>query len=290
MKIFLHSALFLVLLPLTPVSANGEETLFARVAHDDSDQPQALQLAIVSYGPEDTSRSFGVDLVSAIHIGDRDYYAELNERFVNYDAVLYELVAPPGTVVKDDDPGQRGLLSTAQLGLTRMLGLSFQLDEISYEADNLVHADLSREELSQRMDERGESLYVYFWRIFYASVREYAKDPLGLRDLQTLTTIMKPGQGPTLKTLFAYEITNLDSIQDILGDDSDSALIGARNERAIEVLRAQLDKGSKHIGIFYGVGHMPDLEERLMAMGLVRTDTAWIDAWKLTVEPSAELE
>ena len=101
---------------------------------------------------------------------------------------------------------------------------------------------------------------------------------------------MKPGQGPTLKTLFAYEITNLDSIQDILGEDSDSAIIGARNERAIEVLRAQLDKGSKRIGIFYGVGHMPDLEARLAAMGLVRTDTVWIDAWKLAAEPSAELE
>ena len=35
---------------------------------------------------------------------------------------------------------------------------------------------------------------------------------------------------------------------------------------------------------------MPDLEARLAAMGLVRTDTVWIDAWKLAAEPSAELE
>lgn len=290
MTLRLHSALLLLVLAPAAGFAAAEETLFARVAHDSSEQPQALQLAIVSYGPEGAPRNFDVDLISAIHIGDEDYYAELNKRFMDYDAVLYELVAPRGTVVRDDDPRQRGALSTAQLGLTRMLGLSFQLDEIDYEADNLVHADLSGEELSQSMEERGESLYVYFWRVFYASVREYAKDPLGLRDLQTLAAIMKPGQGPTLKTLFAYEITNLDSIQDILGEDSDSAIIGARNERAIEVLRAQLDKGSKRIGIFYGVGHMPDLEARLAAMGLVRTDTVWIDAWKLAAEPSAELE
>ena len=28
----------------------------------------------------------------------------------------------------------------------------------------------------------------------------------------------------------------------------------------------------------------------LAAMGLVRTDTVWIDAWKLAAEPSAEFE
>ncbi|MCH8059070.1 MAG: hypothetical protein IIA11_01290 [Proteobacteria bacterium] len=40
------------------------------------------------------------------------------------------------------------------------------------------------------------------------------------------------------------------------------------------------------IGIFYGVAHMPDLEERLVnELGLVRQEVLWIDAWKLGKQP-----
>jgi hypothetical protein len=36
-----------------------------------------------------------VDLVGAIHVADRTYYEQLNERFKRYDAVLYEMVGGP---------------------------------------------------------------------------------------------------------------------------------------------------------------------------------------------------
>ena len=262
--------------------AEDAETSFARVSTDDEGRPQALQIAVATYVPQDPSRHFSVDLVGAVHIGDKKYYAELNDRFRGYDAVLYELVAPQGTIVIPEGSERKGILSNSQLGLTRMLGLSFQLDEIDYAQSNFVHADLSAQELSQSMDERGESLYVYFWRIFYATIDEYAKDPLGMRDWQALTAILKTGESPTLKTIVAYELTNLDSVSDILGEDSDSAVIGARNERAIEVLRNRLDSGDTRLGIFYGIGHMPDLEQRLLDMGLVRHETNWVDAWRLS--------
>ena len=76
--------------------------------------------------------------------------------------------------------------------------------------------------------------------------------------------------------------TNLDKHREILGADEDSAVIGARNQRAVDVLISQLDSGSKRIAIFYGVAHMPDLEERLIEqLDLVYLDTAWVDAWRL---------
>ncbi len=85
----------------------------------------------------------------------------------------------------------------------------------------------------------------------------------------------------SLKTMIAYQMTDLDQVQGILGDDSDSTIVGARNARAIEVLREQLDAGAKYIGIFYGVAHMPDLETRLLAMGFKYDSTRWVDAWLL---------
>lgn len=260
--------------------AADAETLFARVATDGNDEPTALQLAIVTYEPEDGDAGYSVDLVSVIHIGEKEYYEALNEKFEDYDTLLYELVAPQGTIVTPETE-RKGFISGAQVTMTRLLDLSFQLDVIDYTAANFVHADLSGDELSQSMADRNESLYTYFWRVFFASMRQYGKDPLGLRDWQLLSAVLKNEDDGALKTMLAYELVDLDSIEDVLGEDSDSAVIGARNERAIEVLHSELDSGARRIGIFYGVGHMPDFEERLLRMGLVPTRTVWVDAWYL---------
>lgn len=258
------------------------EPRFTRVDTDADGRPRALQLGISTYAGDGVS----VDLVGAIHIGDAAYYAELNDRFTEYDALLYELVAPRGIDVGEQVARRKGLLSSTQVALTKALDLSFQLDEIDYGQPNFVHADLTPSELRQSMEERNESLYVYFWRVFFASVNEYAKDPLGLRDLEVLSGMVTSGEGYSLKTMMAYEMTNIDAVQDILGEDSDSAVVGARNAKAIEVLRSQLDAGSRRIGIFYGVAHMPDLERRLLdEVGLSYVETTWIDAWQLGEEP-----
>ena len=173
-------------------------------------------------------------------------------------------------------------MSKAQVALTKALDLTFQLDEIDYGQPNFVHADLTPSEFRQSMADRNESLYVYFWRIFFASVNEYARDPLGLNDWQMLAGMVTSGEDNSLKTMMAWEMTDIDAVQDILGEDSDSAIVGARNEKAIAVLRSRMDAGDRRIGIFYGVAHMPDLEERLLdEVGLTYETTTWVDAWQL---------
>jgi hypothetical protein len=272
------------ILALLGAAAAGADssTVFTRIATDDDERPRALQMSIVTYEPRDGKDILSVDLVSAIHIGDPSYYTELNERFREYDVLLYELVAPQDAVASNRLEKRKGLLSTTQVGMTKLLDLAFQLDEINYDQTNFVHADLSPEELRQSMADRGESLYVYFWRIFFATLDEYAKDPLGLRDLEMLSTMVASGQDDSLKTMIAYEMTNIEKVQDILGEDSGSAVIGARNQRAIDVLKGEIESGAKRIGIFYGVAHMPDLEERLLdQLGLRYTSTDWVDAWRL---------
>ncbi len=254
---------------------------FARVDHDADQRPRALQMSIASYVPAGGDSLLQVDLVGAIHIGDPAYYAELNERFRDYDVLLYELIAPAG-VSSDRLEKRKGILSSTQIGMTRMLDLSFQLDEINYDAANFVHADLSPEELRASMEERGESLYVYFWRIFFATINEYAKDPLGLRDMEMLSGMLAAEQENSFKVMIAYEMTNLDAVEDVLGDDSSNAVIGARNQRAIDVLAQEVESGAKRIGIFYGVAHMPDLEERLLdQLDMTWESTEWVDAWQL---------
>ena len=261
----------------SPARATSESD-FVRIDTDELGHPRALQLSVTTY----VRTGVSVDLISAIHIGDRSYYANLNETFKGYDALLYEMVAPEGIDIAKAVDGRKGLISTAQVSLANLLNLSFQLEEIEYGQSNFVHADLTPAELRQSMADRDESLYVYFWRIVFAAVEQYAQDPLGIRNWERLSSAVNSREPVPFKTILAYELTNLDSLRDILGEDSSSAVVGARNERAIEVLREQIDTGARRIGIFFGVAHMPDLEIRLLnEIDLVYEKTAWLDSWQL---------
>ena len=101
--------------------------------------------------------------------------------------------------------------------------------------------------------------------------------------------MLSAGQDDSLKTLIAYEMTDMSQIQDVLGEDSGSAVIGARNQRAIDVLQREIAAGAKRIGIFYGVAHMPDLEERLLdQVGLAYEEMSWVDAWLLGSAPATD--
>ena len=266
-----------------PESASADSTEFARVAKNADGKPSALQLAIVTYVPADNSSKYSVDLIGAVHIGDQSYYEELNRRFTEYDALLYELVIREGAREVEPGSASKGILSSTQLMLGNFLDLTFQLEHIDYRQPNFVHADLTAEELGQSMSDKGESLYVYFWRIYFASMKQYAKDPLGVNDMAAM---LAAGENYDLKTRFAYELAGVTDVGDFLGGESGSAIITARNERALQVLRQQLDTDASRFGIFYGVAHSPDLEQHLLDdFGLVRDKTVWIDAWQLRTEP-----
>ena len=49
--------------------------------------------------------------------------------------------------------------------------------------------------------------------------------------------------------------------------------------KCIKVLRKQVKKGHKTIGIFYGAAHNPDLETRLFKMGYTKGKQEWMTAW-----------
>lgn len=266
--------------PAAYAEPSAPATEFARIDRDGHGAPRAFQTAIVTYAPATGPRDFSVDLIGAIHVADAAYYEDLNERFRGYDALLFELIVPDG---KRPSPGPRRRMSwigAMQNGLKDLLGLSYQLDEIDYGAPNFVHADLSTGMLADSMQERDESLYVYFWRIVFASLEQYRKDPLGTSDLQLMSALLTGSDNEALKVVVAEELLASIESGDIFGGENGSAIIAARNEHAMGVLRQQLDGHTGRIGIFYGVGHMADFERRLIELGLARTSVEWVDAWR----------
>jgi len=287
MNTFINKLLITVAVAGLATVAVADE--FTRIASNAHGNATALQLAIATYGPASGDDELAVDLIGAIHVADRSYYDKLNDRFGAYDVVLYELVIRDETQTTPSDPHRMNMLSTSQVFLKNLLGLAFQLEEIDYSASNFVHADMTATMLADSMEERGESLYVYAWRLFLLSLDEYARDPLGLKDLRLLGRMVAHREGNGLKTAIAYEMVDERNMQDFFGGGRGSALIAARNERAIEVLHEQIDAGAARIGIFYGVAHMPDLEQRLEdELSLVRQQTEWIDAWRLNEKVGAE--
>ena len=263
--------------------AADQPSQFSRINEAANGIPLALQVASISY--ENAESDLRVTLVGAVHVGDKAYYQRLNELFTSFDVVLYELVAPQGTRVDPKAKRSGGFIGGTQNLMSDMLDLEHQLKEVDYSPENFVHADLSPSEFKASMRERQESAYVYFWRAFYASMSQYARDPLGLQGLQSVGDAMRVEGGNALKIKLARDMANLETMREVFGVDSQNAIIGARNERAMQELKSQIEAGKRDIAIFYGAAHMPDFEERLLeTYQLSPVSTQWLDAWDLAPE------
>lgn len=278
---------FVILFVLSAcVSASADD--FMRVLKPEGKrQPQALETAIIHLADE--KKTVEVDLVAAIHIGDKSYYEELNRRFKQYDAVLYELVADSGTVINQEalrDRKNKSILSSFQSQMGEMLGLDFQLEHVDYTAENFVHADLSPAEFARRASERGDLLNVLH-RLLTLSVKKANDEEAANEELQMQGRLfgMFLASNPQLarkRFLARQMLEQMDESLWILGGDG-SAIITDRNAAALKVLRQEIKDGKKKIAIFYGGAHLPEMLKSLEKdFSLKKTGTDWLTAWDLT--------
>src|SRR5579862_1393369 len=137
-----------------PATQPADTSEFIRFV-DDNAGGGKLETAIVTY-KNDAGAT--VDLVGALHVGEKGYYDGLNKKFESYDALLYEMVKPKG--MRPPGPGEQShsAVSSFQRFLKNVLALDFQLDDIDYTRKNFVHADLDAETFQSLQKERGESL------------------------------------------------------------------------------------------------------------------------------------
>lgn len=266
---------------------------FFRVRRDARGRPVALETAIVHYRvPGKDAAVVQVDLVAAVHVGERSYYEELNRRFAHYDAVLFEMVAPEDLRVPE---GAKLESQTAvgflQKTLQSLLGLEYQLHAIDYSRANFVHADMSPKEFAESMQKRGESFWQIFWKLLQHGLEKQTKKPSTTSDAEILLALFRQDR-LVLKRILAEEIVDTDdALAALSGDDGSSTLITERNKKALQVLRRELDAGKKRIAIFYGAGHLPDMEARLIRdFRAERQQTEWIVGWDLQTDHSRKVK
>lgn len=241
-----------------------------------------------------------VHLVSAVHVGERDYFEGLNQNFKLRDAVLYEMVKPkdvaaplPGNKLESHSP-----VSDMQRMMKQVLGLEFQLDVVDYSAPNFVHADMDAETFEKMQAERGESFTTMFLQAFMKQLAqpqpENAANANGddmdkaLEDLVKLIT--RPDMERQLKLRLARQLVDMENNPFSPGAMDGTVLLTERNKAAMATLTKTLASGKRDIALFYGAAHMQDFAKRLGEIGFKPIATEWRLAWDLTIRvdsPSA---
>jgi hypothetical protein len=229
----------------------------------------ALQVALVHLVKPGSPR---IDLVGAVHIADGSYYREVQALLERAEVVLYEMVKPKDA--RPDDPEHESRpnpIRDLQRKFAKWFGLEFQLDGIEYDRPHFVHADLTVEE------------------VLTGDLSDF--EP-AIRLANQLLGGHLEGTGPeaeerraAAKKAFARVMGMLGSRAAVLfGPQMTEVLIHQRDAVVIERVK-ELPAGTKHAAVFYGAGHLPDLEQRLVAEGYRRAGARWLDAWRIPATP-----
>ena len=249
----------------------------------EKDKGAALEVGVITLENKKTGAK--VDLVGAVHIGDRAYYKGLNRQFKNYDAVLYEMVKPAGlnpARLPKDRPASG--VSMVQIFMQKQLDLAYQLDEVDYGAKNFVHADMTAKQFAKAQKDRGETMFRLMFKMMREEMARQQQGKAG-SDISTtdlLRALLSPNRAVDLKYIFARQFNEMERLTAGLDGKDGSAILTDRNTVALNVLAKELKAGKKSLAIFYGAAHLPDLEKRMIEkMGFERKTTKWLAAWDL---------
>lgn len=241
-------------------------------------------------------------LVAVTHLGTSNYYAEIQRFLDARPLVLYEAVRQG-----DDLPSVREGYSL-QADLARALGLTFQLDAIRYDRPHFRNSDLSFDDLARMFasptnapagaaaeapaTEGTPAGAVEFGALVQAMSGEGLFGGLARLGVSLL------GASPRLQA--ATKVAMIEVLGQLPNDLTQieglppglqrlmRVLIEERNEAVVRDARAALARRPPptSVAVFYGAGHMPDLEYRLCRnLGYQPAEDRWLVAFD--VDPRA---
>jgi len=278
---------------------------FIRIVRDEkTKEPLRMETATVRYvkrsrkaGSKRRKQVVTVDMIGAVHVGERSYYVALNKQFEQYDALLYELVAtkgarpPRGAKAASNNPA--GFLQNA---MKTTLELDHQLELIDYSKKNFVHADLSPDEMAEAMKKRGDNAFTITLGVLADMIRQQSIADAEARkkggkgqaaEVDLLTMLLDPNGPVKMKRMMAEQMAALGPGTGV-GKTLDQLLIKDRNVAAMKVVREQLEEGKRRLGVFYGAAHLPDFHQRMLAMGFRPRTVTWTTAWDLRIKKKTQ--
>ncbi len=277
---------------LTATNASAPQP-YMRIARPDTNTVQ-LQIAARRFVPV-RHRGPALWLVGTSHVGELAYYHALQNLLDAQTVVLYEGVnadahprhvgkpgapprdppapAPPRPTGTNQNPGMQDVLASS-------LGLVFQLNAINYDRTNFLNSDLSILQLQRIMigdpnavpagpGEKGRSNHSLdaLLQIMDGSSFLGAIFKMGLQFI---------GSNPQLQAI--TKLTFIETLGRLKGDFSGMrglppdmkqlliVLIQSRNQNVIEDIKTEMGVVPRNgsIAVFYGTGHMDDMERRVV--------------------------
>lgn len=258
---------------------------FIRLREDERGRVTAMETSVTRYELKNSDgERVVVDLLGVVHIGELEYYQQFNKRFEQYESLLYELVAPKGTVIPKGGREAGGIvnpIAMLQKGMQETTQLEFQLEHVDYTKANFVHADMSPEEFAESMAENGESIAGFALKAMAMSQAMEAKSKKN-QAVSMMIAMFSSNRTMRLRRIMAKQIREMESGMMIFEGKDGSTIIDRRNAKCMEVLQEQIDAGKTSLGIFYGAGHLDDMDRRLRQdFGAKRGGQYWMTAWKL---------
>lgn len=264
------------LLPLTAEVVGKNPLDSVRVIERDG--KRVLQTVILSYKKDEVT----LDLVGAVHLGEKQYFQTLNKKLGEYDAVFYEMVGgkPPKKKGKSEASplkGELGAVSQMYNVYTRLLQLELQKDFIDYHQAHFIHADMTLREFKKAQKNSGDSLGEEVLKGADLSLLEDI-------DQASMMAAMISGDSTKLKHTFMSLLGKADD--SLSKKDDTTVIIRKRNEKCLSVMQEKLS-GKLHpekVAIFYGAAHFLDFHKQLTEKGWSPTGESWVDAWMVEKE------
>jgi hypothetical protein len=286
---------------------------YTRVANPDTNTVQ-LQIALRKFIPAEKAGPV-IWLAGVMHVGEPEYYHALQRFLDAQTVVLYEGVNPEAhphhvhdaTAAASNDampaapPTGTNAGYSMQSELARCLGLVFQLEAIDYDRTNFLNSDLSILQLQRIMaegrppggpgQEGGTNVsFEVLLQIMDGSSFLGSLFKIGMQLVASSPEL----QGVAKLTLIEAAGRLKGDLSDVQGLPPDwkrlvQVLIRARNQHLLGDLNAELKKisPSGSIAVFYGAGHMDDLEKRVTGELHYRpADEVWLCAFSVDMRKS----
>jgi hypothetical protein len=286
---------------------------YTRITNPNTNTVQ-LQIALRRFVPV---RDHGptIWLAAVMHVGEPDYYRALQHFLDAETVVLYEGInseshphhVHDSTAASTHSPAPAAAPTGTNAGysmqstLARSLGLVFQLEAIDYDRANFLNSDLSILQIQTIMTGN---------RPRSAPAQEggnnAAFDTLlqimdGTSFLGSLFKIGLQWMAASPELQGVAKLTLIEAVGRLKGDLSDvqglppdwkqliKVLIEARNQNLITDLKTELKliPRTGSVAVFYGVGHMDDLEKRVTGELRYRSDgETWLTAFSVDLHKS----
>jgi hypothetical protein len=284
---------------------------YVRISTADSNLVE-LQIALRKFVPSRGDRP-EVWLTGVVHLGESNYFAALQNHLDAQSLVLFEGIGGPAPPTHEASSARNGQppngtesrpvhhqpsRASFQSSMAASLGLVFQLEAIDYTSPHFRNSDLSVQDLRQLMSQaRTVSGQEGAAQSFETLMQMMEGESL----LDTILRVVMQFLGANPKLQGMSKLAVIETIAQMKGDPSQlkglppqmnqllEVLVQKRNQKVLDDLKTELksNKARKSIAIFYGTGHMPDLELRLRnELNYRPAEELWLTAFSVNLSKS----